>query len=178
MKDEPKTRRVFFALWPDDASRDALAHATRKAARASGGRPVPVENLHSTLAFLGAVPEERLAIAASTASQLRHPMFRLVFDRLEHWPKQAVLCATCTHAPPAAGELAAELWKRLAGQGFARDSKPFRPHVTLARKVVKPHARGELHPVQWPVEEFALVESVTAPEGARYSVLERWPLAR
>jgi 2'-5' RNA ligase len=35
-----------------------------------------------------------------------------------------------------------------------------------------------MHPVEWAVDDFALVESVTAPEGARYSVLERWPLAR
>jgi 2'-5' RNA ligase len=103
LTDDSKSRRVFFALWPDDASREALAHATRKAARASGGRPVPVENLHSTIAFLGAIPEARLAVAVATAAQLEHPAFRLVFDRLEHWPKQAVLCATCTHAPPAAG---------------------------------------------------------------------------
>lgn len=178
MKDEPQARRVFFALWPDDVSRAALAHATRKAARASGGRPVPVENLHSTLAFLGAVAEGRLAVATSVAAQLHQPAFRLVLDRLEHWPKQEVLCATCTHAPPAAAELAAELWKLLAQQGFARDSKPYRPHITLARKVVKPHARGDMHPIEWPVDDFALVESVTAPEGARYSVLERWPLGK
>jgi 2'-5' RNA ligase len=176
MTDEPSTRRLFFALWPNDGVREALAHATRKAARASGGRPVAIENLHSTLAFLGSVSDARFALAISSASQLRQPAFRLILDRLEHWPKQGVLCATCAHAPPAAGELAAELWKLLAQQGFARDGKPYRPHVTLARKVVKPHARGGMHPVEWAVHDFALVESVTAPEGARYSVLERWPL--
>ncbi|HJS21197.1 MAG TPA: RNA 2',3'-cyclic phosphodiesterase [Steroidobacteraceae bacterium] len=178
MAEEAKTRRLFFALWPDDAAREALAQATRKATRASGGRPVPVENLHSTMAFLGAIPEARLAVATAVAAQVRQPAFQLVFDRLEHWPKQALLCATCVHAPPEAGELAAELWKLLAGQGFARESKPYRPHVTLARKVVKPHALGDMHPVAWPIDEFALVESVTASEGARYTVLQRWPLAR
>jgi 2'-5' RNA ligase len=178
MSSEPKTRRLFFALWPDAAVREALAHATRKAARASGGKPVAVENLHSTLAFLGAQPEARLALAISAAAQLKEPAFRLVLDRLEHWPRQAVLCATCTDAPPTAGQLAAELWKVLAPQGFAHDSKPYRPHVTLARTVVKPHARGGMHAVEWPVDEFALVESVTLPEGAHYSVLQRWPLLR
>lgn len=178
MSGEPRTRRLFFALWPGNAVREALAHATRKAARASGGKPVAVENLHSTLAFLGAVPEARLALAASAAAQLKEPAFQLVLDRLEHWPKQAVLCATCAHAPPAAGELAAELWKLLAHQGFARDSKPYRPHVTLARKVQRPHALGDMHPVEWLVDEFALVESVTLPAGAQYSVLQRWPLVR
>ena len=177
MSDEPKTRRLFFALWPDDASREQLARATRKATRASGGRPIPVSNLHSTLAFLGAVPEARVRIVAAAAAEVRQSAFRLVFDRLEHWPKPAVLCATCSKAPAAAPGLAVELWKLLAHLGFAPDSKPYRPHVTVARKVVKPHALGEMHAVEWLIEEFALVESVTAPEGARYTVLERWPLS-
>ena len=178
MSDEPKTRRLFFALWPEDAARERLAHATRKATRASGGRPVPVSNLHSTLAFLGAVPEARLPIVATAAAEVRQSAFRLVFDRLEHWSKPAVLCATCSHATLAAPSLASELWKLLARQGFAPDSKPHRPHVTVARKVVKPHALGDVHPVEWVIDEFALVESVTAPEGARYTVLQRWPLGR
>jgi 2'-5' RNA ligase len=118
-----------------------------------------------------------MALAVSAAAQLKEPAFRLVLDRLEHWPKQAVLCATCVEVPPVASELAAELWKLLAHQGFARDSKPYRPHVTLARKVVKPHALGDMHAIEWPVNEFALVESVTAPEGARYTILQRWSLA-
>jgi 2'-5' RNA ligase len=176
MTDTPKTRRLFFALWPVDATRENLAHATRKAARASGGRPVAVENLHSTLAFLGAVAEPRVAVVASAAEQLRHSAFRLIFDRLEHWPRQGVLCTTCTEPPATAPELASSLWKLLAGQGFAPESKPYRPHITLARKVVKPHALGEMHPVEWRIDEFALVESVTAPEGAFYTVLKRWPL--
>ena len=119
-----------------------------------------------------------LALAVAAAAQLEAPRFQLVLDRLEHWSKQAVLCATCAHAPPAAGPLAAELWKLLAHQGFARDSKPYRPHVTLARKVQRPHALGDMHPVEWLVDEFALVESVTLPAGAQYSVLQRWPLVR
>ena len=47
--------------------RQAMAQATRKAARASGGRPVPAHNLHVTLAFLGSVAERRLAELAGVA---------------------------------------------------------------------------------------------------------------
>lgn len=176
MSDEPTTRRLFFAIWPEEASRTAFAHATRKAARASGGRPVPVSNLHSTLAFLGSVPEERVPQALVAAAEVKQPPFDLVFDRLEHWPKPAVLCMTCTRPPPAAAVLASGLWKLLAAQGFVPDLKPYRPHITIARKVVKPHALGTIHAVDWRVEEFALVESTTAPEGAQYTVLQRWPL--
>jgi 2'-5' RNA ligase len=178
MTENSATRRLFFALWPDETCRTALAHATRKAARASGGRPVTVSNLHSTLAFLGPVAEARHAAAVEIAAQVRQAPFRLVLDRLEHWPRQGLLCMTSTEPPSGAAELAAELWKLLAAQGFVPDFKPYRPHVTIARKVMKPHALGAIHPVEWSVQDFALVESVTAPEGAEYTPLQHWPLRR
>lgn len=178
MPDEPSARRLFFAIWPDEASRAALVHATRKAARASGGRPVSVSNLHSTLAFLGSVPAERMTSAIAAASAVESLSFGLAFDRIEHWPKPAVLCLTCSEVPPAASGLVSELWKLLARQGFTPDSKPYRPHITIARKVVKPHALGTVQAVECPVEEIVLVESITAPEGAQYTVLQRWPLQK
>ena len=33
--------RLFFALWPDDATRRQLAKASRPALKRCGGRPVP-----------------------------------------------------------------------------------------------------------------------------------------
>lgn len=176
MPDEPRSHRLFFAIWPDEAARAALVHATRKAVRGSGGRPIPVANLHSTLVFLGAVAEEQLPQLTAVAAGLGSPSFELLFDRLEHWPRPAILCAACSQPPPAAVELASTLGKLLLKQGFAPDAKPFRPHVTLARKVMKPHAVGALQPIAWPVNGIALVESVTAPEGSRYTVLGSWPL--
>src|SRR5579883_616458 len=61
------TRRLFFALWPDEAMREAMVQAIREPVRASGGRPVHAGNLHVTLAFLGAVPERRLTELAEAA---------------------------------------------------------------------------------------------------------------
>jgi len=52
-----RTRRLFFAFWPDEATREAMHHSARKAVRGSGGRPVPASNLHVTVAFLGSVAE-------------------------------------------------------------------------------------------------------------------------
>ena len=38
--ERPGRHRVFFALWPDDATRAAISRATREAVRLSGGIPV------------------------------------------------------------------------------------------------------------------------------------------
>jgi 2'-5' RNA ligase len=177
MTGEPAaTRRLFFALWPDGVTRDALVHACRKAVRGSGGRPVSPENLHVTVAFLGSVTADRLADVRAAAAGLGVSAFELCFDHVGFWPRPQVLVALAATPPPEAAQLASRLWARLAPLGIPPDLRSFQPHVTLGRKVRKPAADLALRPVRWPVSDLALVESVTDPAGARYLVLERWSL--
>jgi len=176
MAEAPRSRRLFFALWPDDETRERIAHATRKAVRGSGGRPIASGNLHTTVAFLGSVPEAQLADVMALGEGCGTGPFEITLDRVEHWAKPMVLCVGCKKAPPEATRLADGLRIRLGRAGFAPDLKPFRSHVTLARKVIKPHALGAIHPVTWQVSDLALVESDTTPEGSRYQVLQSWRL--
>jgi 2'-5' RNA ligase len=177
-----RTRRLFFALWPDEIMRQAMAHATRKAARASGGRPVPPANLHVTLAFLGSVPEERLPELAEIAQHAAGSRgcgassLELVFDHLDYWHGAQLLCASPAEAPLPMIALARTLQDLLAKRGFTPDLKPFRPHVTVVRKVSSASRSASMHPVTWCFTELALVESRTLPEGALYSVVETFSL--
>jgi RNA 2',3'-cyclic 3'-phosphodiesterase len=181
------TRRLFFALWPDDGQRAALVQATAKAVRSCGGRPVPPANLHMTLCFLGGVPVARVAdlggvarlLAASRAPAAAPVM--LDFQRLEHWARPQLLCAlAAAPAPPAvttlAQDLALALGQRCAAAGFSPDLKPFRAHVTLARKVVKARFDERIRAVRWEFAAFALVESRTLAGGPVYSVIESYAL--
>jgi 2'-5' RNA ligase len=170
------TRRLFFAFWPDPATREELVHACRKAVKGSGGRPVKVQNLHATLAFLGSVAEARLAEVEAAGAGLGGGPIELVLDGIEFWPKPQVLVAVCGDPPAAAEGLARQLWQRLAPLEIEPDLRPYRPHVTLARKVRSPAPGLAMRPVRWPAADVALVESVTDPAGARYAVLKRWPL--
>ena len=170
-------RRLFFAFWPDDATREAMARASRKAVRGSGGRPVPASNLHVTVAFLGPVADSRLPALEAVARGIACGSLELAFDGVAFWPRPQVLVATCSEPPPLAAALAARLWSGLVPLGIRADLRPFAPHVTLARKVRKPAAGLSLRPVHWPVTDLALVESVTDPAGARYRILARWPLS-
>jgi len=189
---------LFFALWPDAGQRAALAHATRKAVRSSGGRPVPEESLHVTLAFLGSVPERRVAelqaIARRIAEAPEAAPLRVSFDRLVHWAKPRILCAL--DALPSAGTeaagaprvgalagapalaLAESLKGETTARGFSPDLKPFHAHVTVARKVARAPAAQPLSPVQWTFDGFALIESRTEPTGPVYSVIESYLLAK
>jgi 2'-5' RNA ligase len=173
-------RRLFLSLWPDEGMRQAMARATEGARRDGGGRPVPPENLHVTLAFLGSVAERRLAqlgeIALATAREPGAAPLELAFDHLEYWRAARLLCAATAGPSPPAAALAARLQARLAQSGFSPDLKPFRPHVTVVRKVARPAAVGAMEPVLWRFEALALIESRTLPAGALYSVVESYAL--
>jgi RNA 2',3'-cyclic 3'-phosphodiesterase len=189
---------LFFALWPDAGQRAALAHATRKAVRSSGGRPVPEESLHMTLAFLGSVPERRVAELQGIARRVAEaaaaggaPLL-VSFDRLVHWAKPRILCALGAEASagteaagaPRVGALAGapalaeSLKSETTARGFSPDLKPFHAHVTVARKVLHPPAENTLPAVAWSFDAFALIESRTEPTGPVYSVIESYLLAK
>ncbi len=178
---------MFFALWPDAGVRAALAHATHKAVRACGGRPVPEQKLHATLVFLGSVPESRipelLTLGAGVAANIpaEHGSApELVFDRIQCWGRSGVLvAATGTSIGPGqklAGALADSLQRETSRIGLTPDLKPFRAHITLARKVGRPARPLSMQPVTWSLSEFALVESRTEPSGPVYTVLQTFPL--
>lgn len=176
MSGAPGLRRLFFALWPDAATREALHRATRTIVRHCGGRPVPVANLHLTLQFLGNVSDERLAAVTAAGRAVACPHLVMTLDRTGWFEAAQVLWLGCSEAPEALVRLAGELGQQLvAVAGLTPDPRPFRPHVTLARKVRNPPGLRAPRPVTWTVDGFALLESVTAPDGARYGVLEAFP---
>lgn len=173
--------------------RTTFAHAAHKAVRASGGRPVPAHNLHTTLLFLGPVADsgisEVVALGTCAAAELvaAHPVgdpaasvADFVFDRIEFWKKPHVLVATTSTSSGAghllANNLASILQRETIRSGFTPDLKPFRAHVTIARKVSRSVRALSMHPVTWSLKEFALVVSRTEPDGPVYTVLQSFPL--
>lgn len=170
-----RLRRLFLALWPDEATREALRHTTRKIVRHCGGRPVPPANFHLTLAFLGPVPEERLAAAVAAARATPIAPQVVVLDTLGWFAGPQALWLGPSAPPATLGAHAVSLRAALASAGLGADTVPFQPHVTLARRVLAPGALAPPRPVAWPVRGFALVESRTGAEGASYRVLEEFP---
>ncbi|HKD54515.1 MAG TPA: RNA 2',3'-cyclic phosphodiesterase [Steroidobacteraceae bacterium] len=179
-----RTQRLFFALWPQDEARATLVHAAAKAVRHSGGRPVPAANLHVTLAFLGTVPErrtaelQRLAEAQALACAREQPI-ALTFERFDYFRRAQVLCVLAAEEDSAAVRpLASALQDASAAAGFNPDLKPFRAHVTVARKVMRATAPAALRAVVWKFSAFALVSSRTEAAGPVYSVVESYPLVK
>lgn len=175
------TRRLFFALWPDEVTRGRLADACAAVARSSGGRPIAPANYHLTLAFLGSVPAEELTAIGAAVAGLAVPAVTLHLATFGNFPAAGVLWFGAATAPPELAALTASIWGRMAELGLRPERKPLQPHVTIARKVARSPGYvvppAAVVPVTWPVRDFALVDSVTDPAGARYTVLARFPAA-
>lgn len=168
--------RLFFALWPGEEVRQAMVRATRKALRASGGRPVPPENLHVTLAFLGSVDEAAVAGIRAAAARVRAEPFCLTLDTISLRRKSRLVWLAPTEQPAALTGLHSALWDALEPEGFQRERRAFRAHLTMVRKVSRPGRMDLEGTVAWPVEDFVLVRSVTHSRGAHYEVIDRWAL--
>jgi 2'-5' RNA ligase len=162
---------VFFALWPDAATRKAVVRATRQAVRRSGGRAVPEANLHITLAFLGPITPADLDRVLAIEPPHSLP-FELRLERLGFWDGSRVLWIGPTETPPVLLELERALWDTLVALGFTRERRVYQAHLTVARKAQA--ARGEVTAVSWRIDGIALVESRPSPRSARYEVLREW----
>ena len=58
----------------------------------------------------------------------------------------------------------------------ADGNQPYRPHLTLSRKVLRPVSGADPQPICWNISDFCLVHSVTRDSGAEYRILQRWEL--
>jgi len=170
-----KPLRLFFALWPDDAARLALAEWCRRIHRVANGRPTRAETIHQTLAFLGDCEPARLAEIEAAAGRVPPRRFELVLDRAGLWNHNRIAWAGASAVPPELDALVAELRAVLADAGFAFDRKPFVPHITLVRKARPGVALPALAPIRWQVTGFVLVRSVLRPDGSDYAIQGRWP---
>ncbi len=177
---EPETprQRLFFALWPPEAVVQRLHDLQRKVLDGIDGRRIAADRLHLTLRFVGRVDTHTADCLKTAAATIRIPPFTLEIDHLGAFPRARVVWAGVSHPPPELMSLAGRLEGICRDCGLSAESRPFAPHLTLLRKAPR-HvrlSRTAIDPVVWPVREFVLVASDTRPEGAVYTVVERWPL--
>lgn len=163
----PQTRRLFYALWPDDPVRDALTQLQM----GISGRKMRRDNLHLTLAFLGDQPAGLIDTLRGILHSLPKPDLWLTLDRLGYFPRQRIVWAGMHEAPPALLEMHRQLSDALQQAGVTFDARlSFKPHVTLARNAEQPEDLP-FAPVSWQASRTVLAQSTTLPEGVIYDVL-------
>jgi RNA 2',3'-cyclic 3'-phosphodiesterase len=168
---------LFFALWPDVATRSALDSLAREIAMETGGRAVAPDNLHLTLAFLGERPEAIVPELCASASAIEVAPFRVCLDDVGCWRKTGIAWLAASEPMPQLLELRERIARVLAALRIVIDERRFLPHVTLARRIKSVIARQLAPPIAWHVGSFALVNSTLDPRGVHYEVLHSWPPA-
>lgn len=169
--------RLFFALWPGDEVRDALARTVEAVpAFRDAGRRVAVPKYHLTLHYLGGwprFPEDVAASARDAAGALAARCFHLVVDHAGAF-RGARVGWLAPSGNSGLDALWSELRRALEDAGVpCRAHERFSPHVTVLREVRGRVAETPVDAVSWPVEDFVLVHS----HDGRYDVIDRWPLA-
>lgn len=175
--------RCFIALSPDAPTREMLANLPV----ARPARRVAFDDLHLTLAFLGAVTPAQGHALGDAIHELATPLPALEFLNLALWPgpgRPQVQVAQFGY-PDALRALVRDVQAVQRRLDLPVESRKFRPHVTLARfrggagavDAESLMLMESLHGV--PAAHFdaiALYASMPAGSGPRYRMLEQAPL--
>lgn len=185
--------RIFFAVAP---SQEALARiegvvsVLRRRARSDEIRWSVPENLHFTLKFLGEQTEERASLAIEVAREvsLVSAPFEIRLASLGAFPSptrpRVLWMGAAEPSASALITLSERLDRGLAEAGFDPESRPFHPHLTLARGRSRDAGEdlarllskmGDLGEVATSLADgFVLMQSELSRAGSSYSILERF----
>jgi RNA 2',3'-cyclic 3'-phosphodiesterase len=168
--------RLFLGFpLPDDAVERLAAWQEGELSR---GRIVPPENLHVTLAFLGARPAGELGAITGALRESSAGVEAPVLSVQRYRETRSVGMLVADDEKGRATHLADDLGARLERlRVYEREQRPWLPHITVLRFRERPRldpSVPELGPVR--LSEAAVYHSVLRPTGAQYEVLETVPL--
>ena len=167
------TKRLFFALWPDNRQRDRLRDVINSVAKTVEGKTVDRRLWHVTLSFIGDFEEHRIPELLELAGGIQVEPFRLGFDRLEFWARPKMACLVASTVPSELESLNTALNCALLEVGVVPEDRTFRPHITVSRSA-RSFATERL--TQRAMSEwsgFELMESVSVPGGVNYVPLKQ-----
>lgn len=151
-------------------------------------RPVPPENLHVTLVFLGTLPEPVIADLDLAFGAVRAPGFTLQIRGVGSFGgARPRLVYAGVVADPALLHLQAKLETAARQTGMEVEARRFVPHVTLARLPERMEGRERIERAiafrglhaspAVEVESFTLYRSHLTGSGPVYEALAEYPLA-
>jgi len=184
--------RVFCAINLPLALRERVqVHIARlresvPEARASWNRD---DKLHLTIKFLGDINVDRapaLSLAAERAVAGLKPI-SLIAEGCGAFPERGrprVLWIGTVDEDEGLARLHQRLETECAAQGFLREQRAFRPHLTIARvrqpaaalELADAHRRMGFLPLKFEANELVVIRSELSGAGSRYTDISRHPL--
>ena len=165
--------RLFAALLPDDATVSALGHAARELRQdCLRGNFVAPENYHVTLAFIGETAEAEKAAEAVRAVEAAP--FTLTLAKVGKFSRtRGDVYWYGVRRSAALEALYARTQEELTARGFELEARGFRPHVTLARDVIRKSNKEIQAPeIGFKVSAIALMRSDRIDGRLIYSPVE------
>ena len=182
--------RVFCAVeLPDDVRARLQEHIARLRkefpdAAASWSR---VENIHLTLKFFGNVELDRIAkiSAAATRTTGQFSKFQIDVGNTGVFPRPSRAQVLWIGVNDPSGKVSAlqqQFEEACAAEGFPKEDRPFRPHLTIARlrkperRVADAHLQMKFEPLSVPVNEMIVFRSELSNKGSKYTAISHHAL--
>lgn len=174
--------RLFVAIRPPRPVREQLLQVM---GGVRGARWQSDDQLHLTLRFIGEVDRHLAEDLHAALGAIHHPRFEIALSGIGSFERrgqpETLWAGVTPHEPLKA--LHNKVDQAAVRAAIAPDQRAYLPHITLARlnRAAGPIAglleqSGGLSSAPFPVDSFGLYESELTPEGAVYSIVERYRL--
>lgn len=181
--------RTFCAIELTDLVRTQLQDHVRclreavPEASASWSKP---ENVHLTLKFFGNVPTQNVTQISAAASRVASEFssFQIRIGSTGVFPRRSrprVLWIGVEDSSGRLSDLQQRLEEEFAREGFPKEDRGYRPHLTIARlrrpedarQLAEAHIQTKFSFIEVPVNEFVLFRSELSPKGSTYTVISK-----
>ena len=192
MSTKNETWRVFCAIEIPSLTRQRVLHHITKLrasvpdVRASWSREI---SIHLTLKFFGEIPEALVnnlgaAISRSVSGVVSFPILIADSGVFPQPRDPRVLWIGVTDLKGQLTNLHERLETEFEKEGFPRDTRPFHPHLTLARlrnqrgarDIARVHEELSFPPEEITVTELLLIRSELSSKGSKYTTISKHPL--
>lgn len=194
-------KRLFLALVLPQAIKENIDQWRQAALSSIDSKPIPLDNYHITLVFLGDTNPDKARQLHHRLTQIKDKVvgnpvdlhavdlcpfdlcsFDLCIDHTAYWPKPRLIYLAPLVVPPALTRLQQSLNQIVDELGLPTENRPYQPHISLYRKITPARFEQLQHsglpqPNQpMTITHFALYQSISRPGGVVYEVVERYSL--
>ena len=169
--------RVFFAI---DLSREIKINLLQEQEKIflSSGTPIRAENFHITLSFLGNLSDKKIESILDNLGNSSIRSFEASLTHLIYFSSSKIIAIDVTKGRQNLSSLKNEIEsKLLAFEHFNIEKKPYRPHVSLFRKVESLPVNTFSVESIFQINNVSLMETVATRKNVRYETIDVWPLA-
>ena len=143
-----------------------------------------VENIHLTLKFFGNVEVKRIEKISAAAERVvkQFSTFPIGVGETGVFPRPSrpqVLWIGVSDPSGQLSALQAKFEDECAAEGFKKEDRAYRPHLTIARlrkpevarQLADAHLQMKFEPIEIDLKELVLFRSELSPKGSKYTVI-------